>query len=64
MVLLLRRSWGVPLGDKPAFLQDFHAFLHGPTPEEVGHGPTSEKELWSSAMQKLCFSCFAPWAYS
>ena len=38
------RSWGVPLREKPDFLEDFHAFLHGPTPEELG----------SSATRKTC----------
>ena len=40
---LLLRSWGIPLGEKTAFLQYFHAFLHGPTPQEVVHGPTPEE---------------------
>ena len=56
MPLLLRRSWRVPLGEKHAFLEDFHAFLHGPIPQEVGHGPTPEEELGSSGWRKACFS--------
>ena len=47
------RTWAVPLREKSDFLEDFHDFLHGPTPEEVVHSPTPE-ELGSSAKRKTC----------
>ena len=66
--LFLRRSWGVPLGKKHGFLEDFHSFLHGVTFEEIVHGPTAEEELGSPPRRNGCFSrgfsCFSPWPYS